>query len=475
MVNALRRARTRNVVLHLTTGPSNVVVVTAVGDRLSVRRSLQLPEVCPVPGFSPPQDDPSVGEPVRIDTWSGAREVFRAKTLRQGLYDEAGLLMRDVIVNLHGVAHRDRRRVENRLFRRDTFRWYDAEVIPSLVSEAIAPDIASRQADLLTLARRTMMKLACTIAGLDIVDGDFETVFALMNRLARAATVFHATIDHDALRADGLDALRQVDELFVRPALQRRITLLHAYAAGEYAEDALPRDVLTTLLRNQDVLGLPIDVVIRETAYFPWVGSHSTANAFVHAVHRLFQWFDAHPADRNAVTSDPLRLQRFVHETLRLHPASPQTHRLGTNEPTTIGGTSIGPGRRVIVDLERANRDRTVWGSDADEFRPDRLIPDDAAPWGLTFGHGIHACLGMELAGGMAPELDAEGVVDLNAHVFGAITTMASILFAGGLERDPDRPAVLDTSTVRTVFSAYPVVFTPSSESFGSIGQTATR
>ena len=428
-----------------------------------------------MPGFSPLQDDLTAGEPVRVDTWSGAREVFRARTLRQGLYDEAGLLMRDVIVNLHGVAHRDRRRVENRLFRRDTFRWYDAEVVPSLISEAIAADIASRQADLLTLARRTMMKLACTIAGLDIVDGDFETAFALMNRLARAATVFHATIDHDELRADGLDALAHVDTLFVQPAIHRRIALIKAHSAGDCAEAELPRDVLTTLLRNQEVLGLPMDVVVRETAYFPWVGSHSTANAFVHSVHRLFQWFDAHPAERVAITSDPLRLQRFVHETLRLHPASPQTHRLGTDEPTTIGGTLVGPGRRVIVDMERANRDRGVWGPDADEFRPDRVIPDDAAPWGLTFGHGIHACLGMELAGGMAPELDASGAVDPSTHVYGAITTMASMLFARGLERNPERPAVLDSSTVRTVFSAYPVVFTPASEPFRSSGQTPDR
>ena len=412
-------------------------------------------------GSTTPPDPAPTDEPVRVDSWSGAREVFRAKTLRQGLYDDAGLLMRDVIVNLHGFAHRDRRRVENRLFRRDTFRWYDAEVIPSLIAEAVAADIASGHADLLTLARRTMMKLACTIAGLDIADDDFETVYTLMNRLARAATVFHATIDHDELRADGLDALSQVDALFVQPALRRRIALIDAHAAGECAEDKLPRDVLTTLLRNQETLGLPIDVVIRETAYFPWVGSHSTANAFVHSVHRLLQWFDTHPTDRVAITSNPLRLQRFVHETLRLHPASPQTHRLGTDEPTTIGGTAIGSGRRVIVDMERANRDRSVWGRDADEFRPDRLVPDDAAPWGLTFGHGIHACLGMELAGGIAPELDSDGHVDPTTHVFGAITTMASMLFACGLERDPNRPAVLDTSTIRTVFASYPVVFRP--------------
>lgn len=398
-------------------------------------------------------------EPVRVATWAGAREVFRAKTLRQGLYDEAGLLMQDVIVNLHGVGHRDRRRIENRLFRLDTFRWYDADVIPSLITDAVSASISSGSADLLPLARRTMMKLACTIAGLDVVDGDFEVVFALMNRLAQAATVFHATVDHDDLRADGLAALTSVDELFVQPSLRRRVALLESYDCGNIEEADLPRDVLTTLLRNQTDLGIPNDVVIRETAYFPWVGSHSTANAFVHTMHHLFEWFDSHPGSARKIADDPLHLQTFVHESLRLHPASPQTHRLGTNEPTIIGGRTIVEGQRVIVDMVSANRDPDVWGVDGDRFDPSRRIPADAAPWGFTFGHGIHACLGMELAGGIAPEPSVDGTVDPATHVYGAITTMAKVLLAHHVRGDPNNAPEIDTSTVRMVFASYPVIF----------------
>jgi cytochrome P450 len=336
-------------------------------------------------------------------------------------------------------------------------------VIPVLIAEGVGASIAIGSADLLPLARRTMMKLACTIAGLDVVDGDFDVVFGLMNRLARAATVFHATVDRDDLRADGLEALASVDEQFVRPALRRRVALLNALDRNEVSEEELPRDVLTTLLRNQNDLGLPIDVVIRETAYFPWVGSHSTANAFVHAMHHLFEWFEAHPASAATIAEDPLRLQRFVHESLRLHPASPQTHRLGTEESTNIDGHAIAYGQRVIVDMELANRDPDVWGAGADTFDPDRPIPVDAAPWGLTFGHGVHACLGMELAGGTAPETNAAGTVDLETHVYGAITTMARALLAHGVRPDPTRPPEIDTSTVRTVFASYPVVFGESS------------
>ena len=49
-----------------------------------------------------------------------------------------------------------------------------------------------------------------------------------------------------------------------------------------------------------------------------------------------------------------------------------------------------------------ANRDPAVFGPDAERFDPHREIPDDVPRWGLTFGTGFHACLGMELAGGAA-------------------------------------------------------------------------
>ena len=395
-----------------------------------------------------PTTSPS-SEPIWIRTWAGARDVFRSRDLRQGLYDDAGTLMQGVIVNLHGDEHRARRRLENRLFRRDTFRWYETDVIPVVVHEISAPALAEGSGDLLPMARRTMMKLACVIAGLDVGDHEFEDVFALMHRLARASTAIHATGDRASLRADGLAALAEVDERFIQPSLARRAALIR-----EATEDQLPRDVLTTLLRNQDALDLPAEVAVREVAYFPWVGSHSTSNAFVHAMHHMFTQFDDHPSVRRALLDDPVLLQSFVHESLRLHPASPETHRVAEADVDIAGVVAVN-GRRVIVDMEAVNRDRSVWGSDADMFRPGRALPPDASPWGMTFGHGMHACLGMELAGGVAPERDAP-VAD---HLYGAITTMAHHLLVRGVRPDPDRPCRLDSSTTRVIYASYPVAF----------------
>ena len=396
-----------------------------------------------------------MSETVWLRSAASAREAFRSRDLRQGLYDEAGTLMEGVIVNLHGDEHRSRRRLENRLFRRDTFAWFEQEVIPATITDMVAPSLSAGSGDLLPLARRTMMNLACVVAGLDITDDDFDDVFALMNRLARASTAAHATVDRDALRTDGLAALREVHVRFIGPSLARRMRMQRD--GGE-----LPRDVLSTLMQNQDALELAPDVLVREVAYFPWVGSHSTSNAFVHAMHHVFMWLDAHPGDRGRLAHDPLLLQRFVHESLRLHPASPETHRTA-EVPLVLGGQMIAAGQRVIIDMVAANRDAEVWGEDAAEFNPFRVVAADTAPWGFTFGHGVHACLGMELAGGVAYD-DAMSESPLlpahppESHLFGSIATMAKVLFNHNVRPDPTNPARLDTTTARVVYESYPVL-----------------
>ena len=70
---------------------------------------------------------------IALSTYADAREAYRHKGLQQALYDEGERLMSGVIVNLHGQAHLDRRRLENRLFRRDVFAWYEAERIPEII------------------------------------------------------------------------------------------------------------------------------------------------------------------------------------------------------------------------------------------------------------------------------------------------------------------------------------------------------
>lgn len=399
----------------------------------------------------------------RLTTYGEARDAFRRKELRQALYDEGEALMGGVIVNLHGAEHLARRRLENRLFRRDTFAWYEAEVIPEIIGRVLAPAIAAGSGDLLPLARRTMLTLSIGVAGVDRLategpdaDAELDTLYALMDRLAMASTVAHATGDKAAIIADGDAALAEFVATYFEPSFERRAALVAAHERGELDEAELPRDVLTTLIRNQDRLTLPLDVVQREIAYFPWVGSHSTSNQFVHAMHHVLEWLDGRlEADRHALVVDPVRLQQFVHESLRLHPASPVSMRHVVEPVTLRSGVELEVGELVAIDLVAANRDPEVVGADADSFVAGRPLPEGVAPWGLSFGHGVHACLGQELAGGLEPVAD-DG---LSGHLLGSITVMARTMLAAGARPDPDRPAERDAGTTRDVFAAYPVVF----------------
>ena len=395
---------------------------------------------------------------ITLTTFDEAREAFRSRDLRQALYDEGGRLMTGVIVNLHGASHIARRRLENRLFRRDTFAWYEADRIPTIVDAVLAPAIEAAEGDLLPLARTTMLQLSTEVAGIDFATSstaELARFSTLMERLARASTVAHATGDKAAIIDDGDAALHEFERDFFLGSWHRRTAIIDRVRRGELDDTALPRDVLTTLLHNQDQLDLHYDTVLREVAYFPWVGSHSTSAQLVHAMHHVFEWLVDHPDQRERLASDDVFRQRFVHESMRLHPASPVAMRVATCDVPLRSGRVLGAGATVVIDVEQANRDALVFGPSADLFDPSRQPADGVAPWGLSFGTGTHACLGQELAGGL--EFDAT----IEHHLLGSVALMAGTMLRAGARPHRSRPPIADTATTRRVWASYPVEFRP--------------
>ena len=77
-------------------------------------------------------------------------------------------------------------------------------------------------------------------------------------------------------------------------------------------------------------------------------------------------------------------------ETLRLYPPILFEMRRCT-EDTELGGVSIKRGARVLIGIASANRDEEVF-PDPDSLRLDRSAKH------LSFGHGIHTCVGNGLA-----------------------------------------------------------------------------
>jgi cytochrome P450 len=395
---------------------------------------------------------------ITLSTFEEVRDAFRQRDLKQSLYDEGGVVMAGVLLTLHGDPHRARRRLENRLFRRDTFRRYERDLTGEIIRGTLEPFVAAREADLVQVAYRVIMNLTALIAGIDRAGAveETESLLRYTKLFSVGATLVHSTRDHAEVRHEVADGLERFDREFLAPSVERRRKLIDQVDSGHLPEDSLPPDVLTTLLRNQDDLDLPGDLVRREVAFYLQAGSHSTANAFTHTIHELFMWGREHPEDLERAATDRLFLQRCSHEALRLFPASPIAARIAMAPVRLRTGTEIPDGAAVTLDLMAANRDPAVFGADAAEFNPHRPLPDGVAPWGHSFGGGMHACIGTELDGGLDPAQTRDSPGD---HLFGTVTTLAAAVLDHGVRPDPARPPILDPDTSRPHFGCYPVIF----------------
>ena len=190
-------------------------------------------------------------------------------------------------------------------------------------------------------------------------------------------------------------------------------------------------------------------------AFYLQAGAHSTGNAATHAMHEIFRWCEQRPEEEARVDGDPLFLQRCVHESLRLHPASPVAWRRPECPVRLEHGEQVEPEDKVVVDMLGANCDPEVFGPDAERFDPHRTLPRDVPPFGLTFGKGMHACLGQDLDGGMVPR---DGT-DPEQHLYGSVTLIVRTLRGHGARPDPARPPERDARTERPNWGRYPIVF----------------
>ncbi|MBU3737828.1 MAG: cytochrome P450 [Rhodoferax sp.] len=374
------------------------------------------------------------------------------------MYDEGAVIMADVLLVLHGAEHRARRLLELKVFRRDFFRYYEHQVFPETLRQTMRPFVERGSADLMDLGYRVTMNLTADFAGIDRPDRTSEEtarLLALVMTFSEGATLVHSTRDKDAVRAEVRLAMRRFDEQFYQPSLARRRALVDACQRGAVPADSLPRDVLTVLVANEDRIELPPEVMMREIAFYLQAGSHSTANATVHAFHDLTVWRQSHPEDGARMDRDPLFLQRCVHESLRLHPASPVAWRKPVCPMHLPTGQEVGDADRVVIDLAQANCDPDVFGDDAQVFNPHRRLPDGVPPWGLTFGVGVHTCLGRDLDGGVLPRADT----DPQTHQYGIVPLFVQSLFEQGARLDPERKAVPASHTERPNWGAYPIVF----------------
>jgi len=395
---------------------------------------------------------------INISEFRDAQEALKSRDLAQALYEKGGVVMEDVLISLHGAEHQKRRATEFAVFGRGFFRYYEQEVFPPTLAQTIAPYLKKGEADLVEFGYRVTMNLTADFAGIDRPRQDTEEterLLRLVKSFSEGATLVHSKRDHAEVRAEVRAALEEFDEAFLKLSRERRMALVEGFERGEIEESELPRDVMTILLKNREKLQLPEDVFRREVAFYLQAGAHSTANSTTHAMHEILTWCADHPGARSKLEADTAFLQRCVHESLRLHPASPVAWRRAICQATLRNHGEIDNGDHVIIDLHEANRDRSIFGDDADVFNPYRELPHTIWPFGLTFGYGMHACMGRDLDGGVVPKDGAPP----EKRQLGIVALLVEELLQHGAQLDPERPPVADTRTERNNWAKYPIVF----------------
>ena len=389
-----------------------------------------------------------------VTTQEDAKEVYRHKDFRQALYDAGEVVMGGVLVNLHGEEHRARRRLENRLFRRETLVHYERDRFPAIIEQTLAPYVADGEAELVKLSHELMMNLAAFNAGIDRPQRTAEEtrrLYSYMMKFIEGATLAHSTRDHNEVSREIAEALQKFDSEFLTPSIERRTNLL---TADDGTGADLPKDILTVLLKNDDSLHLPHELIRREIAFYLLAGAHTSATAFVRTLDNLFSWVEQHPDDADRARRDPWFVQASVFETVRLQPSSPVGQRRALTDITLKSGRTVKKDDIVTIDLMSINRDQSIYGIDADMFNPHRRpAGDGVAPWGLSFGHGMHACIGQELAAGLTEHSD-----ETRDYEFGLVTVAVQALLDRGARRDPSRVARMDTTTKRPYWGEYHVL-----------------
>ncbi|HWD03576.1 MAG TPA: cytochrome P450 [Amycolatopsis sp.] len=165
-------------------------------------------------------------------------------------------------------------------------------------------------------------------------------------------------------------------------ALGRLMGYLGELVTRKRAEPA--DDILSDLARHDD---LSVEELTGAAFLLLLAGHETTANMLALGTFALLE----HPAQLAELRADPELMPGAVEELMRYLSVVDINYRYAT-EDLTLGGELIPAGSTVVVSTLAANRDPLRFQN------PDDLDLHRNARGQLAFGHGVHQCLGQQLA-----------------------------------------------------------------------------
>jgi len=155
-------------------------------------------------------------------------------------------------------------------------------------------------------------------------------------------------------------------------------------------KEAAPReDLLSRLTQRREQAGVSRDEVVGIATLLMVAGYETVANQIGVGTLALLQ----HPGLPQRLAADPALVPQAVEEVVRHQTVIDYGARRAVTDDVEIGGRLMRKGDGVVVVLAAANRDEAVFAGSGD-----LSIEREAAAEHLSFGWGMHQCVGQTLA-----------------------------------------------------------------------------
>ena len=225
-----------------------------------------------------------------------------------------------------------------------------------------------------SFAYRFPTLVMCDMLGLEENEFSDELLLQLNQAIADTFPVFETRAlsdDELALANQQMEFLTAFfDDLFARRRLNPRDDLSTALAMANEGGNSLSPEELST-----SVIGLF------------GAGFETTAHMIGNGLYLL----GAHPDERAKLGVDLSLASAATEEITRFESSLQATYRTALSD-TMVGGQPVKKGERILTIVAAANRDAAVFK------QPEAFVIDARQEKPLTFGGGIHYCVGAELA-----------------------------------------------------------------------------
>ncbi len=303
------------------------------------------------------------------------RNIAEDRTLRDEAFeriaDELGIerFENRSILNIDPPDHTRLRKLVARVFTPRAIERLRPEV-QSLVDIALAGVGAGDEFDLIeTLAFPLPFQVISFMLGMP--EGDTEQLRDWSHQLAGT---LDPILDEDQLRSAMTAAMH----------MRAHLTEVIAWKRANPGDD-----LLSGMIEQSDDGDALTDEELLDQLVLLFIAGHeTTVNLIGNGTLQLLR----HPDQLQRLRDDADLIVGAVEECLRFDPPVQMTRRI-TMAPFEASGHTIPPGTFVMAMTAAANRDPARWGDDADDFD----ITREGANHHLSFGSGIHHCLGAAL------------------------------------------------------------------------------